>query len=124
MAPYGGNRAAARLLLRRLALLVLFVVLMLAFWGVWGVYQKERSSRHLRVLAEAEQIELEARRVRLAEDIARLGTDRGKEEELRERYGLADAGEGLIVIIEPLMTTTTRATSTFFKRVRNFLIFW
>ena len=111
MARLGQQRDPARLLLKRISLLVLLTVVIFAAGGVWGVYKKERESATLRAQAENERADLLAREARLKEDIGKLHTDRGMEEALREQYALAGQGEDLIVIVEP-ETPEPQATST------------
>ncbi|OGG57413.1 hypothetical protein A2853_00615 [Candidatus Kaiserbacteria bacterium RIFCSPHIGHO2_01_FULL_55_17] len=105
------RQSATRLFLRRLGIVALFVFVIVALSGVWGVYRKERESRTLRAQAEGEYVDLAARQAQLAADIERLGSDRGREEALREQYGLAERGEGLIVIVDSV-PMSPEATST------------
>lgn len=86
---------------RRLAAVVLLIVVAIAVRGVWGVYKKEQESRILRIEAEAKLADLRQREAELRSDISVLRTDRGVEEQLRERYDLAKDDEGVVVIIEP-----------------------
>ena len=124
MARLGQQRDPARLLLKRISLLVLLTVVIFAAGGVWGVYKKERESATLRAQAENERTDLLAREARLKEDIGKLNTDRGMEEALREQYALAGQGEDLIVIVEP-ETPEPQATSTsVIKWVQKFFSWW
>ncbi len=116
------RQIAARLFLRRLGLLALVALMLLAASGVWGVYWKERESRERRAEAETERADLEKRQKQLSADIERLESDRGLEEMLREQYGLAERGEGLIVIVERPTSAPIRATSTVREWLRK--AFW
>ena len=124
MQSSGHKRDPARLFLKRIGLLALLFGVVAAASGVWGVYQKERGSAVLRAQAEGEYEELLSREVQLKGDIARLGTDRGMEEALREQYALAERGEGLIVIVESSTLEPVQATSTWERWVHKFLPFW
>lgn len=93
-----------RLLQRRLLIVCLLILIAVAVRGVWGVYNKEKESRILRREAELQLMDLRTREGSLRGDIARLKSDRGMEEVLREEYELAKEGEGLIVIVEPHAT--------------------
>ncbi|MEK7509567.1 MAG: septum formation initiator family protein [Patescibacteria group bacterium] len=95
------RRDPMRLLWKRLGMVVLLVLVALGIRSVWGVYQKAQESRQLRIEAEARLDDLQQREAELRSDIAALKSDRGVEEELRERYDLAHEGEGVIVIVEP-----------------------
>lgn len=86
---------------RRVAAAGLLIILAIGVRGVWGVYKKEVESRKLRVEAEAKLSDLQQREAELRADISVLRTDRGVEEQLRERYDLAKQDEGVVVIVEP-----------------------
>ena len=51
-------------------------------------------------IAENKIKELEQEKEKLSSDIAKLKTDAGIEESIREKFGLAKEGEGVIVIVE------------------------
>lgn len=107
------RHVAVRLLLRRLALLCLLLLVAFAASGVWGVYKKERETSMRRGEAEAMRDDLKQREGELTADIQMLQSDRGLEETLREQFGLAHAGERLIIIVDAAedadqATTTTR----------------
>src|SRR3989344_628717 len=103
---------AVRLFLRRTGLLALLFLVFLAASGAWGVYEKERESKKLRLLAEAEREDLFMRQAQLESDTTQLKTDRGLEEALREQFALAERGGQLIVIVDPPTPVPIHATST------------
>lgn len=58
--------------------------------------------------AAAKELEtLKERKAQLEVDTDRLNSERGLEEELRRRYGVARPGEGVIEITEPAASTST-----------------
>ncbi len=95
------RRDPTRILWNRLGAVLLLVVLAIALRGVWGVYKKAQESRVIREEAEATLGDLQVREAELRGEISVLSTDRGVEQELRERYDLAKADEGVVVIVEP-----------------------
>ena len=113
---------AVRLFLRRTGLLALLFLVFLAASGAWGVYEKERESKKLRLLAEAEREDLFMRQAQLESDTTQLKTDRGLEEALREQFALAERGEQLIVIVDPPTPVPIHATSTIGEWLGN--LFW
>ncbi len=69
-------------------------------WNTWDIYQKERTARAILEEAETSRKELEVRADTLENDIARLETDGGVEEVVRDRYGVAKKGEEVIVLVD------------------------
>lgn len=89
-----------KLLLRRLTLLFLVVaafVLGKAVWALAGKNNEAATARNETALALAD---LDKRNIELQAKIANLRTNRGQEAALREQYGLAKQGEGVIVIVD------------------------
>jgi cell division protein FtsB len=68
--------------------------------AVWDVAQKERIARAERDVAEKKWSDLTLRRNALKADVATLSTERGVEEEIREKYPLVKEGEELIVLVD------------------------
>ncbi len=101
MYRYEQRRDPTRLMWRRLAAAALLIIVAIGARGVWGVYKKAQESHELRVEAEAKLNDLKQREAELRADISMLRTDRGIEEQLRERYDLAKDNEGVVVIVEP-----------------------
>ncbi len=118
------RQSAVRLFLRRLRLFGLLVLVVIAASGAWGVYRKERESATRRAEAERERTDLLERQSQLEGDLARLKTDRGLEETLREQYALAERGEKLIVIVDPPAPTPSKATSTVREWLRKTFWWW
>jgi cell division protein FtsB len=75
--------------------LVLFLVFAQA--GI-GMYSKAREAKEKRDLAFAELQRLEARQAELQATIARLSSERGVEEELRNRFFIAKEGEKVAIL--------------------------
>lgn len=80
-------------------ILLAFLVIFFA-WGVIGFIVKMETVKDNRNLAEEKFIELEKKKIELSSQIARLNTEEGKEENIREKFGLAKEGEQLIVVVE------------------------
>ena len=113
-----------RLFWRRLGITALLMLVAAGTSGVWNVYHKERESRALRTEAEAQLRDLSRQEVELRTQIAKLETDRGKEEVLREQYAIGKRGEGLIIIVDPQTPVPIQASSTIMQWVHKFLPFW
>ncbi len=115
MATLKERRDPVRIFGRRLMLLGLFFLVVVALSGVWGIYRKERESAVLKQEALAQLATLSAQQDQLTASIADLETERGKEAALRQEYNVGNAGEGMVIIVEPLKPATTTATSTSFE---------
>jgi len=124
MAISDKRRRIARLLLRRLRIAGLLLLVALLASGVWGIYQKERESRELRGDAERELSELTERENQLRQGIARLGSERGMEEALRDQYTVGRPGERLIIVVEPERREIATTSSPFYDWVHKLFPFW
>lgn len=113
-----------RLFGRRLMVLGLLALVALGISGVWSAYHKERESRALRTEAEVQLSDLSQREAQLNADIAKLETDRGKEEALRQQYTLGGKGEGLIIIVDPQRSEEVRATSSLMQWLQKAFSWW
>lgn len=83
---------------------VLFILSISALFlgnATWNVYQKYSEARQNEEIVSNEIQKLQERESDLSVDIARLNTERGVEEELRKRFGVAKKGEEVMVIVEP-----------------------
>ncbi|MEX2029016.1 MAG: septum formation initiator family protein [Candidatus Paceibacterota bacterium] len=88
-------------ILRSRPVLMLLGILVLFFaWNVFGFIGKMEITRENRKIAENRVGELESEKEKLSADIARLETEEGIEENIREKFGLVREGEGLIIVIE------------------------
>lgn len=81
--------------------LVFLGALMIFFtWVIINFLGKMKETSHNRTIAENKLIELEQKKEQLTVGIEKLKTDEGKEESVREKFGLAKEGEGLIIIVD------------------------
>ena len=69
-------------------------------WSVFGFWGKMEETRKERAITEKKVAELEEKKEKLASDIEKLGTEEGVEENIREKFGLAREGEGVIIIVD------------------------
>jgi outer membrane murein-binding lipoprotein Lpp len=113
-----------RLFWRRLAIVGLVVLVGTAVSGVWNAYQKETESATLREQAEAQLNDLSAQKSQLDADIAKLGTERGQEEVLRDQYALAAKGEDMVIIVNSSATEVHATSSAFAKWLHQTFPWW
>ncbi len=75
------------------------VFILIAGWNTWDMYQKWRLSEETLEKTRASYENLEKREAFLDGKIDSLSTDAGVEAEVRERFGVAKPGEGVIVVL-------------------------
>lgn len=83
--------------------LALFLLLLLS--GVFakatfGVFLKERTARAQRERVEDKIAVLEERKIALKKDLRKLETERGVEEEIREKFRVIKDGEQLVILVD------------------------
>ena len=78
-------------------------------------------TRENRKIAENKVAELQNEKIRLSADISKLNTESGIEENIREKFGLAKEGEGLIIVVEDKDKTEAEDESSggFFSFFKN-----
>jgi cell division protein FtsB len=85
-----------------LAILILWLL-----WLLFGIVRKEEIARHAVADTRAELAALASREATLRQNLDELDTPRGQEATLRETYGVAKPGEGVIIVVPPKEATTT-----------------
>ena len=78
----------------------LFIILIFFVWGVYGFMVKMRETQKNKKESEAKVTQLEKSQAKLSTDINKLQTPGGIEEDIRDKFGLAKEGEGMIVVVE------------------------
>ena len=94
------KRLLTRVLHSNLGLFCLGIFLLLFMWSIIGFMSKMIDTAKNKKIAEEKVADLEMRKEKLLVDIDNLNTDEGKEKVFRENFGLAQEGEGLIVIVD------------------------
>ena len=102
-------------------LLFLGILVLIFAWGVIDLTVKMRTTRENRKIIGNKVAELEGEKAKLSSDIARLETESGIEENIRDKFGLAKEGEGLIVVVEDKEKVEVEDESSggFFNFFRN-----
>lgn len=80
--------------------------------GAFGVMVKERESARRVDDLEAKFGELNTRETELNEDISRLGTERGVEEEIRDKFSVTREGEFVAIIVDERRKATNTEMTT------------
>lgn len=101
MYPFSSTRSKKRSTFS-FKILVLLLVGLTVFLvkATIGVWQKQRASAEKLAQSQREREELEEREAELIATIERLKTDRGIEEEIREKLNVARPGERVVTIVD------------------------
>jgi cell division protein FtsB len=124
MAAIKPRNDPVRLLWRRLFMFGLIVLVLFGMWAVWDVLLKERESRALRLRAEAQLDDLQAREEGLKARISSLETDRGQEAALRNAYEVGKQGESMITIVDEAAPTSTPSVPAKNQGSRKWFWWW
>ncbi|MEK7589985.1 MAG: septum formation initiator family protein [Patescibacteria group bacterium] len=94
------KRKFKRLLYSKITLIILGLIVIWLSFVVWSMYEKERDTRLKRIEQREILNELEGRESSLREEIERLSTERGIEEEVRSKFEVGKDGEEIIIIVD------------------------
>ena len=109
------------LLSRALLMALLIVITFLFARGAVRMFGRYLEASAGSRSAEMALSDLRARKASLERDTGHLSSQRGLEEELRRRYGVALPGESVIEIASPIGTTTKEARPSMVRRWLNWL---
>lgn len=84
----------------RPALILLGLAALFFAWSVFGFLGKMEETKKSKEIAEHKVTEFEEKKQKLGADIEKLQTEEGIEENIREKFGLAREGEGVIIIVD------------------------
>jgi cell division protein FtsB len=99
MLDFHEKRKLKSLLYSKPAAYVLFGIALLFSWSVYERFEREREMALKRYELEDKLVELRMQATSLEGEVARLQSDRGIEEELRDRFEVAKTGEQIIVVV-------------------------
>ncbi len=107
-------------------ILAVFVLSIVTLNGAWGMYQKSQEAITNKDKAVLEANVLMAHEKELRADISKLSSERGQEEEIRNRFMVAKDGEKVIIVSEPedniahtVTVEDTNKTSTLIDKFKN-----
>ena len=122
MKNYDRNRKMGSIMESKPVLVLLGIVILVFAWSVVRFWNKMAETGRNKEIVENRALALRGQKVTLLTDLEKLGTDRGKEEFVRDNYGLAKEGEEVIVIVEdeaPKAEPPPSALSGFFSFIVN-----
>ena len=84
----------------KLFLIFLGIIILTFFFNIFSFMNKMGETSRNKEIIEDKVTELEKSKEKLNSEIIKLKTEKGIEENIREKFGLAKEGEEMIVIIE------------------------
>lgn len=96
----GGKRWLKRTIFGKIGFLILVILFVFLAKSTWSVYQKSNFAKQNLDSAEQELTELSEREQALGDELNRLSTRRGIEEEIRHQFDVGHEGEHLIVLVD------------------------
>ncbi len=131
MPEFRKRRTRAEVLVRTGGVIVGTCLLgFLAFWSIsaaWHMYAKLQDATDQSSAAAGELSLLQKQELRVRNDIEELSSARGTEAALRERFGVALPGEGVIQVVEKASnaaSSTNASAQNIFARAFNVLFRW
>ena len=100
MRNFQHKRGFRNIIQSRPVLILLSILVLFFAWGLLGFMGKMATTIDNRKIIENKVASLEKEKAKLSSDIAKLKTDSGVEESIRDKFGLAKEGEGVIVIVD------------------------
>jgi len=109
--------------MRSKPVLVLLTIILIAFvWNIVNLTIKLEDTYKNKKIEQEKISDLENRKAKLSTDIDKLNTDKGKEEAIRENFGMVKEGEQVIVVVDDKNQTTDEPKSEnkgFFSFLKN-----
>jgi cell division protein FtsB len=100
MLDFEEKRIFKKIIYSKISLIFLFILFLFIAKGVYGAYLDKKMTEENRNTALKELNELENRKNNLKLEIERLNTEEGKEQEIRDKFGLVKTGEQMIMIVD------------------------
>lgn len=100
MGSFQENKGLKNIVYSWPVLIFLFIILLFFALGVIRFTVKMLETAKNRKIAEIKTLNLTQAKIKLTNDIENLKTEKGIEENIREKFGLAKEGEGLIVVVD------------------------
>ncbi len=106
MLEFKEKQKARKMRYSKPVLLALLIILFMSLEGLFGIYKKHSEALEKAREAQADLKALREKESELEKKVAFLKTDRGKEEEIRRKFMVGKAGEGVILVVDPAPSST------------------
>ena len=127
MIPFQERKKIRKILYSKASLVILAVLLFMVADGAWQVYQKARIARDERDRAARSLQDLQARNAELTASLARVQSNEGIEEDVRQKFAVARPGEDVVIVVDDnsKKSENSEASTTvgFWARLVSFLGF-
>lgn len=103
-------------------LVFLGIIILVFAWSVLGLVGKMQETIKNKKIADDKIQELQKEKEKLLSDINELKTDKGVEKSIREKFGLAKEGEGMVVVVDdknPPVAGEDAGKKGFFSFLKN-----
>jgi len=100
MRSFQKSRKLKYIMRSKLFLMFLGIVIFAFIYSMFGFVDKMEETSKNRKIVEDKIIELEKSKEKLNSEIVKLKTEKGVEESIREKFGLAKEGENMIMVID------------------------
>ena len=124
MANFQKKKDNNRKLIQSKPVLVFLIILtVFLIYNVIGLFIKREETEKNKEIAQNKIIELQKQKEKLTSDIEKLNTEKGLEESIRDKFGLAKDGENMIVIVDdasasiPSTENGKKGFFSFFKKI-------
>lgn len=100
MFDFSEKRRIRRILYSRFTIALLLILLIFLLDALWGVYQKAHNASENKKRTVERLRVLEGREADLLASIEKLKTERGIEDEIRNKFSVVKEGEEMVVIVD------------------------
>jgi cell division protein FtsB len=124
MLEFQEKRRLKKFLYSKITLIILLLIVVLFLNEVFEVYRKQSKTVENLSKTAASLESLQAREKILLAEVQRLKTINGKEEEIREKYGLVKPREEIIIVVNKETASNLNTSSyqkSFWQKIINWL---
>jgi cell division protein FtsB len=123
---HGRGAQLLHFLLRAGGVFLLLLIAVLSGRATWDMYQKFTLAAQAHDEAQKGLDALQQKQAHIAAAVDALATERGVEQEIRERFGVAKPGEGEITVVRDPKeaSSTAQGQKGLFERIWNALFVW
>ena len=106
MLDFQQKKKMRRMVYSKVSVVVLLLVTLLLLKGGVSMYQKEKQSRQNMIEVENKLANAKLRQAELENNLNRLNSPDGVENEIRTKYNVKKAGEEVVLVVESQATST------------------